>query len=261
MDQDTDIGGPGSRFPDTSHSAIVAARSGDPAERQRALAAIVEAYWKPSYKYIRIKWQAANEDAKDLTQGFFAVALEKDYFASYDPARASFQTFIRTCLDGYVANQKKSDQRLKRGGGIEHFALDFVEAENELALQLVSEVTPDEYFRREWARSLFAMALESLRNHFTARGNDVYFELFERYDLHDDDEQGRTYADLAKEFGLTRTEVTNYLAAARREFRRIVLARLRELTATEEEFRSEARVLLGVDPKWSGYRTKSWRSC
>ncbi len=39
----------------------------------------------------------------------------------------------------------------------------------------------------------------------------------------------------------------NRLAYARREFRRIVLERLREITATEEEFRAEARVLLGTD--------------
>src|SRR6266536_2947870 len=87
MDQDTDIGGPGHRFPVTSHSAIIAARSTDQDVRQRAFATIVESYWKPAYKYVRIKWQATNEDAKDLTQGFFATAIEKDYFRSYDPVK------------------------------------------------------------------------------------------------------------------------------------------------------------------------------
>jgi hypothetical protein len=43
--------------------------------------------------------------------------------------------------------------------------------------------------------------------------------------------------------------VTNYLAAARREFRKEVLARLREMTATEAEFQNEARALLGVQLK------------
>ena len=250
MDQDTDIGGAGHRFPVTSHSAIIAARSDDGEVRQRAFARIVEGYWKPAYKYIRIKWQAANEDAKDLTQGFFAVALEKDYFRSYDPARASFQTFIRTCLDGYVANQKKSEQRLKRGGGAAHFSLDFAEAENELSQQLVSDNTPEEYFHREWVRSVFALAVENVRRHYQAKGRELYFKLFERYDLGDEDERtGISYAALATEFGLTTTEVTNYLAAARREFRKEVLARLREMTATEAEFQNEARALLGVQLK------------
>lgn len=255
MDQDTDIGGPGHRFPVTKHSAIIAARSGEPEVRQRAFATIVEGYWKPAYKYIRIKWQAANEDAKDLTQSFFATAIEKDYFASYDPAKASFQTFLRTCLDRFVANQRKSEQRLKRGGGADHFSLDFDEAENELSLQsFVSEITPEEYFHREWVRSLFALAIEALRGHYSEKGSEVYFKLFELYDLREgdgdpDSESKPSYASLAKEFGLTTADVTNYLAAARSKLRKIVLAKLRGITATEEEFQAEAQALLGVKIK------------
>lgn len=258
MDKDTDIGGPGHRFPVTKHSAIVAVRSPDQEVRQRAFATIVESYWKPVYKYIRLKWQATNEDAKDLTQSFFTTAIEKHYFDSYDSAKASFQTFIRTCLDRFVANQRKSAQRLKRGGGADHFSLDFSEAENELFRQQhVSEITPEEYFHREWVRSLFALAIEALRQHYAEKGNGVYFRLFELYDLREDvhtaDDDGAmprvSYSSLAQEFGLTTANVTNYLAAARREFRNIVLAKLREVTATEAEFRAEARTLLGVEIK------------
>jgi hypothetical protein len=54
---------------------------------------------------------------------------------------------------------------------------------------------------------------------------------------------------LAQEFGLDPSVVNNYLAAARRNFRRIILEKLREITATEEEFRNEARSLLGVELK------------
>ena len=57
-----------------------------------------------------------------------------------------------------------------------------------------------------------------------------------------------SYAQLAAEHGLAVTQVTNFLAAVRRELRRRVLARLRELTASEEEYRAEARNVLGVDP-------------
>ncbi len=39
--------------------------------------------------------------------------------------------------------------------------------------------------------------------------------------------------------------VTNHLAAMRRQFRAIVLERLRELTSSEEEWEAEAAKLLG----------------
>lgn len=74
----------------------------------------------------------------------------------------------------------------------------------------------------------------------------IAFRLFEGYDLNDADPKP-SYAQLAGEFGLAATDVTNYLAFARREFRRCILDQLREMTATEEEFRREARTLLGLE--------------
>jgi RNA polymerase sigma factor (sigma-70 family) len=248
MDPDTDIGGPLHRFPVTNHSAIVAARSDDQLERRRAFDTILTSYWKPAYKYIRLKWQTGNEDAKDLTQGFFATAFEKNHFASYDARKASFQTFLRTCLDGFVANERKAGRRLKRGGDHDHYQLDFATAENELASHAVSSLSPEEYFHREWVRWMFTLAIEAFRRRCDELGRTVHFQLFERYDLSDDN-QDASYASLAAEFGLEPATVNNYLAAARRDFRRIVLEKLREITASDEEFRTEARALLGIEMK------------
>lgn len=247
METDTDIGGPSHRFPPTDHSAIINARSDDSHVRRRAFDTILASYWKPAYKYIRLKWHADNEDAKDLTQGFFALSFEKNYFATYDARKASFQTFLRTCLDGYLANERKAGARLKRGGDFQHFQFDFVAAEDEFALHAASsDSSPEDYFHREWVRWMFTLAVEALRQHCEESGKTIHFQLFERYDLAED---GVSYASLAKEFGLDQTTVTNYLAAARRDFRRIVIEKLREITATEEEFRNEARALLGVEVK------------
>ncbi len=93
------------------------------------------------------------------------------------------------------------------------------------------------------------LSLETLRRRYEDTGKEIHFELFERYDLADDGAENVSYATLAQEFGLTTATVTNYLAAARRDFRRIVLEKLREITATEDEFQNEARALLGVELK------------
>jgi RNA polymerase sigma factor (sigma-70 family) len=247
IDPDTDIGGAQHRFPETNQSAIARARSTDQVVRQRAFETILASYWKPVYKYVRLKWQAGNEDAKDLTQGFFANAFEKNHFANYDATKASFQTFLRTCLDGFVANERKAGARRKRGGDFEHFQFDFVAAEDEFAAHAAAvNVNPEEYFHREWVRWMFTLAVEALRQRCEASGKTIHFQLFERYDLAD---EAVSYASLAQEFGLDQTTVNNYLAAARRDFRRIVIEKLREITATEEEFRNEARSLLGVEVK------------
>jgi len=248
MDVDTDIGGHRNRFPVTSHSAIVAAASRDAEVRQRALETIVASYWKPAYKYIRIKWQASNEDAKDLTQSFFTTAIEKGYFADYEAEKASFQTFFRTCLDRFVVNQKKSEQRLKRGAGADHLSLDFAGAENELVSNLpAADLNAEDFFHREWVRSLFTLSVETLEERYTQTGRDIQFKIFELYDLRESVEGKASYGSLATEFGLKVTDVTNYLAAARRDFRKILLEKVRELTGTEAEYQTEVRALLGID--------------
>ena len=244
MDPDTDIGGPLHKFPATNHSAIINARSDDQLVRRRAFDTILASYWKPAYKYIRLKWQAGNEDAKDLTQGFFASAFEKNYFATYDAHKASFQTFLRACLDGYVANERKAGRRLKRGGDMDHYQLDFAAAEDELVAHASSALSPEDYFHREWVRWMFTLAVEAFRRRCDELERSVHFQIFERYDLSDDEV---SYASLAAEFGLDTATVNNYLAAARRDFRRIVQEKLREITATDDEFRTEARSLLGID--------------
>ena len=249
LERDTDIGGPDARLPATRYSVVEAAASTDPVVRRHAFDVLIAAYWKPVYKHVRIKWRADNEDAKDLTQEFFARAMEKAFFDRYDPARARFRTFLRACLDGFVANERKAARRLKRGGAATVLSLDFDAAEGELRrIDVPDDADPDAQFRREWVRSLFALAVDELRDTLAKAGKDTYFELFRRYDLEGGETGNRvTYADLASALGVSVTQVTNHLAYARREFRRIVLQRLRTLCATEEEFREEARELLGTD--------------
>lgn len=239
------------KFPITRLSAIVASSSANQEERARAFEVLASAYWMPVYKYIRIKWNKETEDARDLTQGFFAEAIEKNFFGRYDASKAKFRTFLRTCLDGFVANENKAAGRMKRGGAATILSLDFDGAEEQLRLATPPAAGAiDEYFDKEWSRSVFSLALESFRAQMLDAGKETHLRLFERYVLDADDAASKTsYKALAAEFNLATTDVTNYLALARREFRRIVLEKLRELTATDEEFRREARALLGVDPQ------------
>lgn len=231
MTQDTAIGGPAHRFPETRHSAICGLREEDAALRRQSYELVAAAYWKPAYKYIRLRWDQSNEQAKDLTQGFFAKALEKDTLTRYDPSRAAFRTYLRTCLDSFVLNAWKHEKRFRRTG-------DFIP---------VAQADPDEAFHREWVRSIFALALTDLRRTCGQRGRDLPFRVFEAYDLHGD-ESRPSYDEVAARFGITAATVTNYLAAMRRDLRKAVLSKLRDLTATDREYRSEARALLGVEP-------------
>ena len=234
-------------FPATRHSILAAVHSDDSAERSRGLDAITAAYWKPVYKYLRLRWNLSSADAQDLTQEFFVRLIEKDFLGSYDPGKGRLRTFLRICADNLFLKQSRDARRAKRGGEGYNLHLDFDAAEQELARCAVSGSDKiDEYFEKEWVRSLFTLALGRFRDKCAGAGKIVQVQLFERYDLADDEGSKLSYAQLASEFELSLSDVTNYLASARRQFRQCVLDQLREMTASEEEFQSEARTLLGV---------------
>lgn len=209
--------------------------------------AITSSYWRPVYKYVRLRWHVEREDAEDFTQDFFSRLVEKDFLSAYDPAKSKLRTFLRTCIDRLFMNQARDAHRQKRGEAAIHVSLDFEEAEHELAASSHAS-SPEDYFEKEWIRTLFALAVDRLREQCQAAGKTTQFALFEHYDLGDEDARP-SYAVLAEEFQITLTDVTNYLAFARREFRRCVLAQLRNMTGSDDEFQREARSLLGVEPK------------
>jgi RNA polymerase sigma factor (sigma-70 family) len=212
-----------------------------PEVRRGGFDVLVQAYWKAVYKYVRLKWRTTPEEAGDLTQGFFLQAFEKEFFADFDPARARFRTYLRVCLDRFVARERQDSARLKRGGGVQFVSLDFEDAEREIPDPSAEMDNVEAFFHREWTRTLFVMAVQRLREHCVAAGRERRFEIFTRYDLAGDEAARPTYPALARAMDLPVTQVTNELAAARREFRRLVVEVLREQCATDEEFENEAR--------------------
>ncbi len=235
-------------FPITRYSLLARLQSPGAAAPAAALDALLAAYWRPVHSYLRIKWRVPTEDAQDLTQAFFDPPALQRLLERYESSRGKFRTYLRTCLDGFLSNQRKATSRQKRGGQTNILSLESESAGGALERHTPGDPSDlEEYFHREWVRNLFGLAVDAFRAEASASGKDVQFALFERYDLErDGGKEALSYQALGQEFGISTSQVTNFLAFARREFRRIVLEKLAELCATEEEFRDEARQILGV---------------
>ena len=233
-------------FPQTHRSVLERIRSGEADVRQLAFGDLAQGYWKPSYHYLRLHWRLAPEAAEDAVQAFFTAAFEKQYLDRYDASKAKFRTFLRVCLDRFVQNLKKAESAERRGGAATTLSLDFPGAERELsAIPATGAADLDRFFHDETVRFLFARSVDSLRARSASAGRNVIFRAFELHDLQPTAET--TYATIASTLGITTSQVTNHLHAARRQFREIVLEHLRAISATEDEFQREARDLFGID--------------
>ena len=84
-DQDSALRGSSPRaFLTTRWSVVRAARSTDVGAARAALADLCQSYWLPLYGYVRRRGHQ-REEARDLTQAFFARLLEKRDFDAANP--------------------------------------------------------------------------------------------------------------------------------------------------------------------------------
>lgn len=158
---DTALGGPRGSFYTTRWTLF----------RERDFDAIVRLYWRPVYLHARRRGLPI-EDAKDLTQEFFARFIEKDYAAQADRTRGRFRSFLRAAIDHFLSDAGDRARAQKRGGG-KVFALDIREAEPLLS----TEGSPELHFDRQWARTLLDDALRELAGEYAARGQQQKFEM------------------------------------------------------------------------------------
>ena len=111
---------PGPREFATTHWSLVVAAKPDEASQTRARKALEElcrAYWYPLYAFVRNRGYSS-DDAQDLTQSFFARIIETGGFASADPERGRFRSYLLGAMKHFLANEWHRAQAQKRGGGV-----------------------------------------------------------------------------------------------------------------------------------------------
>lgn len=228
-------------FPDTRISAIGELSSTDATTRERAAEAVVRAYRGPIIAVLRARLGLELADAEDLAHDFLSQALTKQWLQRYDPSKARFRTFLRSCLMAFASTAHEAAGRLKRGGGAHHLPLDAV-------APAVHDPAGEELFDHEWARSILEVALERFHAECLSAGRDSTWSVFHARDVAGaEGEVPPSYGELAHRFDLPVTQVQNFLVWSRPRFRGHVLDALRALTTSDQEFRSEARALLGVE--------------
>ena len=235
---DTSLSPGGGSFPPTRWSLIAAAR-GPEEERKAGLEALVRAYWRPVYVFIRASWSKSNEDAKDLAQEFLARLVEGGVVEKADPAKGAFRGYLKGALRHFLMDARKSDVREKRGGGRKVLSFDAGEGLPEVP----AGAAPEELFDRAWGRSLLDRGVDELRKSLTAENRDVCFRGFEAHDFGPADPEKTSYGEVAQSLGLSESEVKAHLAYARLRLRKILRGIVSDTVGSEEQLFRELKEL------------------
>src|SRR5512133_3964541 len=115
-------------FSTTHWSVVLTAGGCDPSRAREALETLCRTYWYPLYAFVR-RQGCDQEDARDLTQAFFAHLLRRDFLHGVGPEKGRFRSFLLACLKHFLADDWDKARRLKRGGAAPVLSLDIEQAE------------------------------------------------------------------------------------------------------------------------------------
>jgi RNA polymerase sigma-70 factor (ECF subfamily) len=227
MSRETTMGGSKGRFGSTRWTLVLRARD------HKELDALIELYWKPCYFFVRRKGHDV-EDAKDLTQGFFADFLEREALAHVTRSKGRFRSFLLACLEHYLSNEYDRRKAKKRAARL--LSLDFEGAENLLAESDVAD--PERAYRRQWAVGVIDRALRALKEEMGPR-----FDALREYITAG---QPGSVREVAGKLGLSESNVKVIVHRARRRYRELLKAEIARTVETPGEIADELRELFAA---------------
>jgi RNA polymerase sigma factor (sigma-70 family) len=231
------------RVATTQWSQVLAARDGSDTQARAALETLCQTYWQPLYAYIRHQG-CDPEEASDLTQGFFAEFLEKDFLAAVDPSKGRFRAFLLASLRHFLSHERDRERALKRGGGVSTLSLDVEAGEAAYALRPAEAMTPIDVFERRWAMTVLDRAMSRLHEESVAAGNGTQFETLKQY-LTSTEPQA-PYREAGEALGISEGAVATAVHRLRQRYGKCLRTEIAETVVNPAEIGDELRHMLNV---------------
>jgi len=244
----TGMGGARQAFLTTQWSLIEDIQ--DDKDQDKALIGfLLTQYWKPVYCYLRHKGYG-NEQAKDLTQGFFhEVVLNRDLVGRADQSRGRFRAFLLHALKQYANKQNLKEQSQKL---LEQKAVSF-EMDEELVLpDSVAQTTAEESYHYAWLSSLLERVLEEVKDDCEQQGLDIHWALFNKRVVWPifDDRSPPSLHELCKLYDIEdEKKVSNMIITVKRRFKAALIQHVRNTVLSHSQASDELEELLQFFPK------------
>jgi len=235
--------GTGAREFTTTHWSVVLSAGRDSSAQADALAKLCRVYWWPLYAFVRRRGHSPH-DAQDLTQGFFARLLEKDYLNAVDPRKGKFRSFLLAALEHFLSNEWRDAHAQKRGGQFTFVSTDAQSAEQQYLQEPASNLSPEQLFEQQWAMTLLDQTLNRLQQEFVASGKGVLFGDLKIFLT--GEKRAGLYAELAKKLGMTEAALKMAVSRMRHRYGELLRAEIANTVASPGEIDEELRALFAA---------------
>ena len=227
----------------TTHWSIVLAAQGPSPAAEEALEKLCRTYWRPIYGFVR-RQGVGPEEAKDLTQGFFALLLERRDFDVIRKEKGRLRSYLLTSFKHFLTNERNRAMAIKRGEGQRLIALDQLCEDEPAGFEPADTSTPDQIYERRWALALMNQVLIRLGEEYrTGR----YVGLFERLKAVLTDEPDRpSQAQIANELAMTENAVNQAFHRLRERYRQLLREEIAHTVMAPGDIEDELRHLVAV---------------
>ncbi len=227
----------------TTHWSVVLGAQGESPAAQEALENLCRTYWRPIYSFAR-REGANPEEAKNITQGFFALILERKDFQSVRQEKGRLRSFLLASLKHFMANERRDAATIKRGGGRTLLPLDEIESFGSCEFDHGDMLSPDLLYDRRWAFTVLDRVFARLRDESQRSLNPP---LLQRLNMLLSDEPERpSQAEIAREFGMTENAVKQAFYRLRQSYRQLLREEVAHTVATPAEVEDEMRHLIAA---------------
>jgi RNA polymerase sigma factor (sigma-70 family) len=231
------------QFSTTRWSVVLLAGREMSPESEAALEKLCRAYWRPVCAFARRKgWQ--EEDAKDLTQQFFASLLERKDFSGLDPRKGKFRTFLLSAFTHFLANEYDRATAQKRGGGRMILSLDQFLPDELGRVSPATDVPPDTLYDVRWAQTILQAALRQLKEEMSQADKQRQFDELKHF-LTANAAPGE-YAAVAQRLGVEASAAPVMVHRLRQRYRELVRAEVAQTVSSPLELEEEMRYLFAV---------------
>jgi RNA polymerase sigma factor (sigma-70 family) len=227
----------------TTHWSLVLTAQGESPEAREALEKLCRVYWRPVYSFIRRQgiW---TEDAEDLTQGFFALLLERKDLNTVRKEKGRLRSYLLASAKHFLADESRHAMAVKRGKGQRLIPLDDIRERDRIDTERSDRLTADQIYERRWAFTILEQVMARLRDEYRSAGNLRFFEQMKKMLMDEPDRPSQ--AQVASEFDMTENAVKQAFYRFRQRYQTLLREEISHTVAIPSDIEDELRHLIAV---------------
>src|SRR5437016_7985560 len=227
----------------TTHWSVVLTAQGQSAAADEALEKLCRTYWWPLYGFVRRNGYNP-EEAQDLTQGFFAMLLERRDLDVVRREKGRLRSYLLVSLKNFLGKTRRREMAVKRGEGRALVPLDELLARERADLEPADTLTADRIYERRWALTLLEQVLARLESEYRTAGNAKLFDHLK--ELLSDEPDRKSQADIAAELGMTDNAVKQAFHRLRQRYRELLCDEIDQTVGVPGDVEDELRHFISV---------------